>query len=200
MKKKLAIILIVLTSIPTVMAQKERKFKAIKLVRTSEPINVSADSLWKIVREFQNVGQWITNIDSSSGSGEPEFVGATCSERVCNIGGIKGYDTVSEKLYLHNENTREIAYEVLHGMPSFILYANNHWTVNELGSNQSTLTMDSNIHVKRFKGFFLGGMMKKNFSKNFEQAFEDLKVYAETGEVSEAKKARIKQLERKNQS
>lgn len=179
------------------MAQKERMYKEIKLIRTSQIINVSADSLWQIVRDYRNVGEWITSINKSVGSGEPEFDGATCSNRVCHTA-VKGYEKVSEKLYLHKEDTREIAYKVIDGLPGFILYAHNHWTVNEVGSNQCTLTMDSRIHVKRFPGFFLAGMMKKNFLKNFEEAFLDLKVYAETGKVSEAKKARIEELEKKS--
>lgn len=195
MKKIVALALITITFNLTVMGQK--KYKEIRITKTSETINVSADDLWQIVGPgFQNVGDWITTIDLSTGFGEPEFEGATCSERTCHVN-FAGYDKVSEKLTMYNKANRELAYKVTDGMPGFVLYAYNHWTITEIGPNQCTAQMVSTLHLKRFQGFFLGRIMKRKFGKGLDKVFVELKAYAETKEVSEAKKLRIKELEKK---
>ncbi|PCJ63594.1 MAG: hypothetical protein COA58_15770 [Bacteroidetes bacterium] len=182
----------------TIMAQKEKKHKEIKLVRTSEVINVSTDSLWEIVGPgFQHIGIWNRNIDHATGSGDGEFEGAGCSERVCEIA-TKGYSKLREKLILYDIGNKEIAYKVMEGLPGFVLYAQNHWTVSEVSPNKSVVKMDITMHVTPFIGTIMGSIMKKQFDKAIAQAFEDLIIYAETGEISEAKKARIEELENKS--
>lgn len=175
------------------MAQQAKKFKELKFKITSEVINVSADSLWKIAREFQNVGVWSTSVDHSTGNGDAEFEGATCNERTCHVD-IKGYDQIHEKLTHFDDTTRELAYEITGGTPDFVLFTSNHWTILEIGPDQSMVEMNITIHLKRFIGAILGGRMKKEISKNVRQVQVDLKIYAETGKVSEAKKARMQAL------
>lgn len=179
----------------TIMAQKEQKYREVKVVKTSEIINVSADSLWNIVRQFDNVGEWLTSIDHAVGSGEPEFEGATCSERTCYVN-LKGYSEVHEKLTLFDEKHRELAYEFTGGGPSFLLSANNHWVVTEVSPDQSTLTMNATMRLKPFMGFLFGGKLQKIIEKELPESLKELKIFAETGEISEAKKARIRELER----
>ena len=60
----------------TIMAQKEKKYKEIKIQASSEIINVPADSLWNIIKQFDNVGTFFTGIDHAEGRGKPEFEGA----------------------------------------------------------------------------------------------------------------------------
>jgi len=180
----------------TVMAQIEAKYKEVNILKTSEVINVSADSLWKIVRQFDQVGVWFSSIDHAEGSGEPEFEGATCSERTCHVN-LKGYSEVHEKLTLFDESKRELAYQFTGGGPGFLLFAENHWTVKEVGPNQSILKMEATMRLKKFMGWLLGGKLKKTIEKELPISLNELKIYAETGEVSEAKKARIVKMEKK---
>ena len=96
--KTLLLSAIALTTLNSkVMAQQEKKYKEVKVYETSKIINISADSLWKIVKEFDNVGVFFSGIDHAEGSGLPEFEGATCSERTCYVN-LKGYSEVHEKL------------------------------------------------------------------------------------------------------
>ena len=41
----------------------------------------------------------------------------------------------------------------------------------------------------------MGNLFKKNVNKVLDEAIEDLKVYAETGEISQAKQKRLVELE-----
>lgn len=187
---------LVLTTLSSIaMVEKGKKYKEIKMKKTSEVINVSADSLWSIIRQFNDVAIWSSNMDKITLYGEPEFEGASCNGRTCESSGV--YGIVKEKMILFNDKTRELAYESVEGGPSFLLYGQNHWTVVEIGPNQSTLTLDFEMHLKRFSGFFLSGIIKNSIAKQMPHFFNDLKVYAETGEVSKAKKERLNKLEKK---
>lgn len=195
--KQMIVLMILLNPFSTVMSQTDKKYKEITIVQTSEVIQVSADSLWKIAREFQEVAVWSSNIKHATGDGEPEFKGATCSERTCHVEGIGGYNKVVEKLILFSDANRELAYEMIEGAPGFVIFARNHWTVSEAGPNQSVIKMHVTMRLKRFAGFFLGGQLKKTVLKNLPIAMQELKVYAETGQVSEAKKNQLREQERK---
>ncbi|MBL4705870.1 MAG: SRPBCC family protein [Flavobacteriales bacterium] len=177
------------------MAQKERKYREIKMDKTSEAIHVSADSLWSIIRQFDDVAIWSSSMDKITLHGEPEFEGATCNSRTCES--AQGFGEVDEKMTLFSNASRELAYESTGGGPDFLLFGKNHWTIIEIGPNQSALNLDFEMHLKRFSGFFLGGIIKKSITKEMPQFFNDLKVYAETGQVSEAKKERTEKLEKK---
>jgi len=179
----------------TSMAQSETKYREVTISKQSEAIHVSADSLWKIVRQFDKVGEWFSSIDHAEGYGEPEFEGATCSERTCYVN-LKGYSEVHEKLTLFDEEKRELAYEFTGGGPGFLLFAGNHWTVVEVGPNQSILKMEARMRLKPLAGFLFGGKLQRTIEKSLPESLNELKVYAETGEVSDAKKARVKELKK----
>ena len=83
-------------------------------------------------------------------------------------------------------------------MPGFVVLASNHWTVIDLGNGKSALEMNFTMHSKKFMGTLMGGMMKRNVKKVFPTLFRDLKVSAETGEVSNEKKQRMEKLAKKN--
>ncbi len=179
------------------MAQNEKKkYKEVKVNATSEIIHVSADSLWNIVKQFDNVGVFLSGIDHAEGRGRPEFEGATCSERTCYVN-LKGYSEVHEKLTLFNEKTKELAYEFTGGGPGFLLFAGNHWTIKETGPNQCKLEMNATMHLKKFAGTLFGGKLRKTIERELPKSMNEIKTYAETGEVSPEKKARMKELERK---
>ncbi len=167
-----------------------RKYKDIELYFESSVINVSADSLWSILRKFDQVGNWTATLKHSSGRGEAQFEGATCSERVCETH-IKGYETAVERLTMFNDETRELAYELTEGAPKFLLMASNHWKVVEIGPNQSQLHMYVSNHLTRLMGFLAAKKMTNLASEQINIVMNDLKVYAETGHVSEKKRAQV---------
>ena len=161
--------------------------KIVKETLTSEIINISADSLWSICREFDKTAEWTSTLNHSYGTGEPEHEGATCSSRTCETNIGKG-NKVVEKLILFSDENKELSYNLIEGAPGFITLANNHWKVIEINPNQSKIEMSVTIHMKKFAGFFLGGLIIKQMKKQVNIVLDELKIYAETGEVSEVKK------------
>lgn len=160
-------------------------------------INVSAEELWEMVGPgFVEVYKWSSNVDHASGSGTPEFEGAVCTERFCDVN-VKGFNKISERLTKYNDDEMNLAYEVTDGMPGFVTAAINDWTVVPIDSKSCKLVMKAQFESKGLMGGLTKGMMKKKMSETLETVLNDAKVYAETGQISEAKKARIEELAKK---
>ncbi|MCR9152714.1 MAG: SRPBCC family protein [Croceimicrobium sp.] len=172
----------------------EGRIKEVQKTKLSEVINVSADDLWEIVGPgFTDAYVWSTAIDHSEGKGEAQFEGATCNERYCDVN-ASGFDKISEKLSLYNSENRELKYRAFDGLPGFVTLAENHWEVIDLGAGKSQIRMTITMHMKPFMGWLMGGLFQKNLDKTLNSVMEDLKIYAETGEVSDAKKKRLQKL------
>ncbi|PCJ97190.1 MAG: hypothetical protein COA50_06005 [Flavobacteriaceae bacterium] len=179
------LIIILFTSI--IVAQNQKKVKVIQKTLLSDTINVPADSLWVILRAFDKVAHWTSELEHSEGVGQAKFEGATCNKRVCLQDGKK----LVEELTMFSDEKRELAYELREGAPGFVKLAKNHWRVIEISPNQSKVQMDVTIHLSKFMGFFLGGIITKTMTKKVGIVLDELKIYAETGEVSEAKKRQL---------
>lgn len=188
--------MIVTASFSTAMGQTERKYKEIHMETTSKVINVSADSLWNIIRQFDDVAIWSSSMDNITLHGEPEFEGASCSSRTCES--AAGFGTVDEKMTLFSNASRELAYESSGEGPWFLVSGKNHWSVIEISPTQSALKLNFELQLEKFPGVFLAGFLRKSIAKGIPQFFQDLKVYAETGEVSKAKRERLMKIASKN--
>ncbi len=175
----------------------KKPFKEYNIIKTSQVIDVSADRLWEIASDFENVSLWSSNIKEAVGSGLSRFEGATCEKRTCQVEGLKNYSTVVEKLVHFSNDQRALAYELIEGAPGFMLLARNRWTIIAVGSNQSKIKMHVTMRLKKFMGFLLGRQLKKTVNKALPVAMNDLKVFAETGEGSPAKQAQQKRLKHK---
>ena len=175
------------------MAQ-EKKYKVVEKT-LSKVIDVSADSLWSICREFDKTAEWTSTLNHSYGTGEPIHEGASCSSRTCETSFGKG-NKVVEELIMFSDEKKELAYNLTEGAPGFITLANNHWKIVEIGPNQSKIIITPTMHMKRFAGFFLGGIITKQMEKQVNIVLDELKIYAETGEVSEAKKKQLEKLKK----
>ncbi len=189
MKKKLGLLALVFTLTTNTMA-KEKGFDITREIT----INVSAAKLWNMVGPgFVEVYKWSSNVDHAEGAGNPEFEGASCSERYCDVN-VKGFTAISEKLTEYDENSMVLAYEVKSGMPKFVTKALNQWTVSSVGENKSKLTMKAVFRSKGMMGSLMNGMMKKKMQSTLETVLNDAKVYAETGKVSKAKAERMAEI------
>lgn len=160
-------------------------------------IHVPAEALWELIGPgFIDVYKWSSNVDHAEGKGTSEFEGAVCSERFCDVN-VKGFNKISEKLTKYDEKKRNLAYEVHEGMPGFITRAANEWTVIPISVNQSKLRMQATFRSKGIMGTLMNGMMRKKMNDTLETVLNDAKIYAETGEVSQAKRKRMMQLGKK---
>lgn len=191
MKKIVKTLILLLTINTTAMAQKGFE------VQKEVIINVSAAELWELIGPgFVDVYKWSSNVDHASGSGTPEFKGAVCSERACDVN-VKGFSKINETLIKYDETKMVLAYQVNEGMPGFVTKAANEWTVVSLGDNKSKLVMNAEFGSKGLMGSLMNGMMKKKMNETLATVLNDAKIYIETGQVSAAKGERIAQLEKK---
>lgn len=160
-------------------------------------VNVSAGELWEIVGPgFIEVYKWSSNVDHAEGSGTPEFDGASCSNRSCNVN-VKGFDKIDEELTKYDAAKMNLAYAVKEGMPKFITKAANDWTVVSIDETHSKLVMKAAFESKGMMGKMMNGMMRKKMAETLETVLNDAKVYAETGKVSQVKADRMAQLDKK---
>ena len=167
--------------------------KEVKMAK-SLTVNVSADDLWQIVGPgFSEAGKWSTAVDHSEGHGEGQFDGATCDTRSCDLS-AKGFTSVNEKVTEYDAPNRTMSFDVIEGMPGFVTYTNNRTVITPLGDKSSKAELQITMRMKPLMGWLMGGMFKKNLSNLIDSALDDLKVYAETGQPSGRKQARMKKL------
>ena len=82
-------------------------------------ISIPSEELWKMVGPgFVEVYKWSSNVDHAVGKGAPEFEGAVCSERFCDVN-VKGFSKISEKLSHYDAKAMNLRYDVQEGMPGF---------------------------------------------------------------------------------
>jgi hypothetical protein len=177
--------------------KKEMKSKSPKIVsisKTSEIINTSADKVWEIVGPgFGKVGTWSTTVDHAEISGTPEFEGAVCTSRSCDLN-AKGFSAINEKITAYDAKSHTLSFDIVEGVPGFVTREYSNWEVLKLSDNTSQLKVTTTMEMKKFMGSLMGGMIKKTIEKNIPLIQSDLKFYAETGEASVSKKARIASL------
>lgn len=174
-----------------------KRYKEVIQTKVSPIMHASPAAIWEIIGPgFADVHRWSTALDYSSGSGEPTLEGATCSERYCELN-AQGFDKISEKLVIYDEFNRTLAYRAHHGLPGFITFAQNRWRVLDAGQGQSQLEMTLTMRLKPLLGTLIGPFFQRYLNKTIDSVMADLKIFAETGEISAAKKARLAELARK---
>lgn len=176
--------------------KKEKKYKVVNM-KHSVNVGVSPEALWKIVAvDFGDAHKWASSLEHSEAYGEAKFDGATCSNRACDINS-NGFSSIKEVIAEFDEKNHTFSYDVIEGFPSFVVYGNNRWVITPDANGNAQVEMQITMKMKKFMGFLMGGMMKKNLKKLLQEATDDLKVYAETGQPSERKQEQLAKLAKK---
>ncbi|MEM8898324.1 MAG: SRPBCC family protein [Bacteroidota bacterium] len=150
-------------------------------------INIPQDSLWQITAlEFHKIGIWSAGVKSSEGGSIGGFNGITYTERVC-VPGYKGFKKTTERIIDFQPDTYQFTYQIAEGLPKMVKYATNTWT-HENEGNSTKITMRVNMELRGLMGSLLKGAMTKKMGKILKENLEELKIYAETGELHERKK------------
>ncbi|MEN1785863.1 MAG: SRPBCC family protein [Bacteroidota bacterium] len=156
-------------------------------VEQSIYINVPKDSLWKITAlAYEKIGDWSAGVKSSEGGSIGGFNGEIYTERVC-VPGYKGFKKTSERIIDYQPEEYLFTYQIAEGLPNMVKYATNTWT-HEEERNGTRITMQASMELQGFIGTIMKGPMKRKMSKILRENLEELKVYAETGELHERKK------------
>jgi hypothetical protein len=160
-------------------------------------INISAEKLWEIIGSgFVKYDKWATIVDRSTGKGKGKFEGAHSDERICHVNG-QGPNEVTEKILQYSDVNMNLSYKATQGMPEMMAKASNEMTVAAIDSNKSifSINMEWGVHGPLEKE--MSKMMEEGQRASIDLFLNDIKVFAETGKVSEAKKKRLDELNKK---
>ena len=154
-------------------------------------IETSVEELWNITAlQFDKIGLWSAGVTDSEGHGTG-FNGSVCTERQCTPA-YKGFKQTTERIIDYQPDNKQFTYQITEGLPKMVANATNTWTHIKEGSG-TKITMEINMKLKGLMGRIMKGPLKKRMSKILKQNLEELKVYAETGEVHERKQKLLAQ-------
>ena len=157
-------------------------------ISRSIAINVSADEVWaKTAEDFGGVGNWISGINDVifTPASDGEALG---TERVCTT----SFGETREIITIYDEVNRHFAYEVV-GLPPVIAHGVNNWLITSKGENLSSVEIRFEIEFAPMADEQMKLGVEQQFGSVIQQAVEDLKHYAETGEPHPRKLAQIEQ-------
>jgi len=147
-------------------------------VKRKITVNASADRLWEILgTDYDKVGEWTSEVPSSSPNPDlPVGQGRVCS--------TDGFGDAKETITQFDEKRRELAYVAeIEKMPFFVKEMGNHWRVEPKGGNRSIVHMHLQGKLMPVFKQLMSGTMAKQMAKSADVILEELKYYAETGNV-----------------
>ncbi|MFT5724986.1 MAG: hypothetical protein ACI9JN_002109 [Bacteroidia bacterium] len=193
MKTFITMILGLLTLNNYTMGQNETKVKAFQSKKEIS-INTSAAKLWQIIGPgFAEYYKWATIVDFSTGKGDAEINGAPHDERVCTVNG-QGDNKVTEKLFKYSDSDMNLAYEATEGMHEMMNKATNEMTIVRLSDTTSKIVVNIEWLVNGPIPDEMKQMMEGNLKITVDTFLNDIKVFAETGLVSQTKQERLDEL------
>jgi hypothetical protein len=149
--------------------------------------DVGADRVWAILGDdFDKVGQWARGVDRSApnrGTVAPE--GARVGGRVCQT---PGFGAIEETFTSFDASHCSYAFQAsASNMPSFVRNLTNHTTVRGLSPNHCEVELKITAGAAGIRGVLAKPVITRKFSQAIDELFEDLRVFAETGDVSAEK-------------
>lgn len=156
-------------------------------------INESVEKVWDLLgNQYADAYKWARGLNYSNGYGEPQFNGASCNNRTCEV---SGFGTIEEEIRMFDPKDHILTYEVKKGLPGFINTAVNTWSLTKVGTN-TRVNMHMKMATQGFKGMIMGPLMKMQLNKLVAGAMEDLKIYLETGKPSIQKQKEIRKYQK----
>jgi hypothetical protein len=154
----------------------------------TDTINASAERIWEILSdEFTDVGSWASAVDHSEAHTKaPAPAGASTGGRTCEV---PGFGFTDERFTRFDEANKTLSFSIdAEKIPDFFKNMESTWKVVSTGPNTSKVTTKIAGEATGVRGALVSPIMKRKFSGLLDQGYKDLKVYAETGQVSDAKR------------
>jgi hypothetical protein len=164
-------------------------------VKREATIGVAVEELWQVVSGgFTDVEAWASLVNWSKPN--PQAIemldGAPAGGRICDV---PGFGRTDERIIRFDVESHTIGYGVIADkIPSFVSNVQNIWNLREAGPETTHVSLHLTADVRGIRGAAMGPMMKSRFGKAIDRSIEDLRVYAETGDVSEHKRRRQDKL------
>ena len=157
-------------------------------IKLSIEINASASKAWEIIGpKFLNIADFGRGVYKSweNVSAPKNYRDAPAGGRYCDVAGFGKFD---EQIIHFDPKKNEISWSATgEKLPKFIIGLQNALNVKVIDENKCQVTSNITANLKGFRGIILGAVIKKNFTKTLNGFLEDLKIYTETGNVSEVK-------------
>lgn len=155
-------------------------------------INASPEKAWEILGpKFLDISKWARSINKSYSyeQAPKNFDDAPAGGRYCEV---NGFGKMQEEILHFDKQKHEITWSASgKKIPGFVSGLQNALKVESIGDNTSRVTTHITANLSGIGGFFMGGMMNKQFDKVLNGFLKDLKAYAETGEISETKQREL---------
>lgn len=159
-----------------------------EIARTME-VSASPDHLWKILAEdYAEVGQWARAVQSSAPNTDvAPLAGATVGGRVCTA----SIGAVTETIRTFDAHGHVLAYDAkAKAMPFFVRNLSGRWKLHEFGG-KTEVDLSFVADLMPPFGALMGWAIRRQFTTAIDETLEDLKLYAETGEVHPDKAAAL---------
>lgn len=161
-------------------------------VKDSVEINAPADKAWEIIGpNFLNISDWGSGILKSWNNEKAPIAieGAPAGGRFCDLG---KYGIFEENLIHYAPAKREVAWTAKSDkLPGFIKNIQNALQVEAIDEENCRVSTNITAEATGIAGLLTGGIVRKNFARQLKGFLQDWKAYAETGEVSGAKKRQM---------
>ena len=154
-------------------------------IQTETMIDAPLERVWQIaIDEFEDIGKWTTTIPHSRPN--PDLSDDELG-RVC---GVPGFGEIKETVIQLDDVAHTFTYKA-DGMPFFIRYIQNAWTLQVVGE-KTKITTNATGELMPIIGRILWPFMRWQMRSITRAFFAELKHYAETGSIHPDK---IKQLQ-----
>lgn len=150
------------------------------IIQKTIQVNAPASQVWEVL--WDNYGQvcdWASVVNSSQFR---EVKGNDAGGRTC----VSTWGEIQEIVDYVNVKNMTYSYHA-DGLPSMMKSAQNKWKVKSKGVNTSEVSIDLQVEFATIPKILMGWMMVPKMKKDIDQTLEDLKVFVETGEQTQAK-------------
>ena len=160
-----------------------------------EEINASADKVWTILaHQFAEIGDWASTVHTSrviDMSEVPNDFNVAATAPVPGRATTNELGELREILTEYSEANKELTFRVA-GLPRIMKSAVDIQKVIPKGPDKCLMTFDIEM-IARGPFRLLGPVLKQRLTGGLGDLLKELKLYAETGQLSEKKR---KQLEK----
>ncbi|MEM1378734.1 MAG: SRPBCC family protein [Pseudomonadota bacterium] len=154
-------------------------------------LRIDADiaHVWTILADdYAKVGDWARAVHSSEPhSNAAPLPGAAVAGRVCTA----AIGDVTETIREFDATNHVLGYEAkAKSMPFFVRLLRGHWELKKDGSG-THVDLSFNADLMPPFGTLMGWAMKRQFATAIDETLEDLKLFAETGNIHPDKQAAL---------
>lgn len=138
-------------------------------------IDVTADQAWDLLgNRFADIGTWASAVEASRLDGPLQNGSVrTCELKPTNVGS----GTIQERITRFDRETRQITYEILSGMPGFMKYLDNAWTISPTSDGRAKMRSELTINLAWYMAL-MSPVIKGQFKKTIRGFIDEIEQNA----------------------